>query len=119
MNIQITSDNLEVTPSMKVLAEQKLSRLQKQISKETPQDLVDVRMVLNKADAEGQFEAKVEFVLGGMKFFGRAEEFSMESAVVEALNDTIRQFRKGREKKNETDWEERRKLKVYQDSETE
>ena len=116
MSIQITSDNLEVSASMKALAEQKLSRLQKQISKETPEDLVDVRVVLNKADAEGQFEAKVEFVLGGMKFFGRAEEFSMESAIVEALNDTIRQFRKEREKRNDADWEERRKLKVYQDS---
>lgn len=114
MNIQITSDNIQMTDSMKSLVEQKLPKLLKRIKENTPEDLVDLRVVLNKGDAEDTFEVKFDLSMGNMRVVGKDYEYTLESAVVKAIEDTIRQFEKEKSKKDGIDWDKRRELKTYQ-----
>lgn len=113
MNLQITSDDIEMSPSMKTLAENKINKILGKISKNTPEDLIDIRIVLNKGDVEDTFDAKVVFQLGGMKIVGVDNNYTLESALVEAINDALRQFEKKKSKGESNEWEERRKMKVY------
>ena len=115
MNIQITSDNIQMTGSMKNLVEQKLPKLLKRIKSDTQEDLVDIRVVLNKGDAEGTFEVKIDLSMGTIHVVGKDYEYTLESAVVKAMEDTIRQFEKEKSKKDAADWNKRRKLKTYQE----
>ena len=110
MPLQVTSDNIEVTPSMKVLAESKVSKLLNKL-KDTPDDLVDVRVVLNKGDGEGTFDAKVELSVNGKMIVGFDTDFTLESSLIKAVNDALRQYKKIKLKRIEEEWEGRRKLK--------
>ena len=110
MPLQVTSDNIEVTPSMKVLAESKVSKLLNKL-KDTPDDLVDVRVVLNKGDGEGTSDAKVELSVNGKMIVGVDTDFTLESSLIKAVNDALRQYKKIKLKRIEEEWEGRRKLK--------
>jgi len=104
-----------MTDSMKSLVDQKLPKLLKRIKTNTPEDLVDIRVVLNRGDAEGTFEVKIDLAMGGMRVVGKDHEYTLESAIVKAMDDTIRQFEKEKSKKDGTDWEKRRELKAYKE----
>ena len=52
MQVQVTSDNLELTPSMQELANSKITKLSSRFE-DTPEDLVSIRVVLNKSGADG------------------------------------------------------------------
>ena len=109
MNYQITSDNIEISESMKALAEDKFSKVEKRL---TPKELEEalVRIVLNKAGADDEFRVKIELSYGGKKYFGTETDYSLESALIKATSEVERMRRKDDISYYE-DWEARRELK--------
>lgn len=116
MPLQVTSDNLEITPSMRALAEQKASRILNKLS-EIPEDLVDLRVVMNKGSSEGTFETKVALKISGKTLVSEKTEFNLESSIIDAVEDTLRQYEKEKSKNDSDDWQQRRDLKVFHDPE--
>lgn len=113
MNIQITSDNIKVSDSMKVLAEKKLERIVNKLT-EIPEDLVEIRVVLNKGDADGTFVSKVALTLAGKTIVGEDSEYNLESSLIKAIDDTLRQYTKEKDKTDSEEWKARRELKTFQ-----
>lgn len=112
MPLQVTSDNLEITPSMKALAEQKVSKILEKLS-DYPDDLVDMRVVMNTGSAEGTFEAKVSLKTNGRTIVGEDFEYNLESALIKAVDDALRQYTKEKDKGDKEAWQERRDMKIY------
>ena len=112
MNIQVTSDNMEVTPSMKVLTDKKISKIISKLGEGTPEDLVDLRIVLNKGDEEGTFTSKLVLQIGGFKIVGTGRDYTLESSLVEAVDDTLRRYKK-KTGKESGDWKKKREMKAY------
>lgn len=117
MIYQITSDNLELSESMKELAETKISKLEK-FFPNTDDDLVTARIVMNKSAEEDAFKAKLELEVAGKLYFGEERDYSLESALVEAIGEVERQIEKSRSE-NEKEWEKRREMKKAPINETE
>lgn len=113
MPLQVTSDNLEITPSMQNLAETKVSKIFKKLE-DLPEDLVDIRVVLNKGEGEDTFVVKVQFDAGGKVVVGEDFEYNLESALIKAVDDALRQYEKDKDKKGSEEWKKRRGMKVYQ-----
>lgn len=97
---------------MKTLAEQKLERITNKL-KDIPGDLVDIRVVLNKGEAEGTFVSKVELTLAGKTIFGSDSEYNLESSLIKAIDDTLRQYTKEKDKTDSTEWQHRREQKSF------
>ena len=109
MSLQITSDNIEITPSMTELAEKKVAKLLSKL-KDVPKELQNIRLVLNKAPND-LFDVKAEVLVGGMKYFGESNDFSLETALIIALGDVQRQYIK--EKSKRENWDKQRDLKRF------
>jgi len=97
---------------MQGLAKLKVEKLIKRL-KGAPEDLIDIRVVLNKGHEEGTFTAKVELFLGGYSVVGQNTEYSLETALISAVQDVERQFKKSVTKRKSEEWEERRKMKNF------
>jgi ribosomal subunit interface protein len=110
MNLQVSSDNMEVTESMKELARQKMEKLERRWQ-DIPDDTKTVRVVLNKAP-EDSFLAKIEVILNGEHFYTEESGFELETAIVEAVEELDRMYLKQKEKKQESDWQEIRDEKT-------
>ena len=68
MNYQITSDNIEISPSMEALAKEKFERLEKR-TKDEPEETKHARIVLNSAP-ENMFMVKAKFHVGAkLRFY--------------------------------------------------
>ncbi|MBI2414860.1 HPF/RaiA family ribosome-associated protein [candidate division WWE3 bacterium] len=116
INLQITSDNIEVTPSMKVLAEDKITKITSRL-KEVPEDLISVRVVLNKGEADDTFDAKIEVTIKNKKYFANNTAFNLETAIISAVTDVQRQYNKDRSKNESSSWQKSREMKVFKDEE--
>ncbi len=112
MNIQITSDNIKVSDSMKTLAVEKLEKITNKLT-DIPEDLIEIRVVLNKGDAEGTFVSKVELTLAGKTIFGSDSEYTLESSLIKAIEDTLRQYEKEKDKSDSSAWQARRDQKAF------
>jgi ribosome-associated translation inhibitor RaiA len=112
MPIQILSDNIEMTPSMKVLAEQKLETLLSH-AKGKNREEANVRVVMNKAQEQGKMLVKVEAAIDGKSYFGDEEDFTLESALIRAVDEVDKQYLKDKEKSRNRDYEINRELKRY------
>ncbi len=108
MNIQITSDNVEISQSMKTLAQEKIERILQHL-KGIPEDLKDIRIVLNKAPDE-TYESKVEVAISGKIYFADQLDHTLESSLIKAIEEIDRQLEKDRGI-IEKDWEEQRQAK--------
>ncbi|OGC47310.1 hypothetical protein A2886_01740 [candidate division WWE3 bacterium RIFCSPHIGHO2_01_FULL_42_13] len=113
MPLQVTSDNMEVTPSMKALAEDKLSKILNKLT-DTPGDLINTRVVLNKGDGEGTFDTKIELSIAGKMIVGEDTDFTLESSLIKAVEDALRQYEKMKSKRTKEEWEGRRKMKMLE-----
>ena len=112
MNIQVTSDNIDVSPSMIELAKLKLSRIDDRFP-DVPEDAKEARVVMNVLPDEN-FEVKMELIIDGKKYFSQHIDFSMETAVIETVEEIARQMEK--EKSIiEKEWEEKREIKRSSD----
>lgn len=112
MALQVTSDNIEVTPSMKALVENKILKITDRMV-DQPDDLVDLRVVLNKGSAEDTFEVKVSLNLGATTAVGEKTEYTLESALIRAIEDVLRQIEKDKNKKDSENWKAQRDMKAF------
>lgn len=107
---QIQSDNIEITPSMRVLAEQKLTVLESHLG-DKELELAEIRVVMNKAHEQNMFLSKVEMSLYGKVFFGDCTDFSLETSLIKAVEGVDKQYLKEKEKSKDKNWEESRQAK--------
>ncbi len=117
MQYQITSDNMEVTESMKVLATKKMQKLERRWSEENSDNIL-VRIVLNSAPEE-TFLVKIEASIDGEVFYTEEAGYSLETALVDAVEELDRLYEKEQTKKNSKDWEARREDKTLTEEQLE
>lgn len=109
MILQVTSDNVEVSESMKELAESKLLKLEP-FFQGLAEDSVSFRVVLNPVPV-GEFETKIDADINGKKYFGHNKGFTLEHAMVGAVEDILEQLKKAQDQSQ--DWENQRELKRF------
>lgn len=112
MQYQISSDNIELTNSMRILAQEKVSKLEK-FFVNLPSSEATARIVLNKAAQEDMFKTKIDLIVKGKSYFAQEKEFTLESAIIKATEEIKRQLEKDRDAQ-ERDWEKQRELKSSQ-----
>lgn len=111
MPIQVTSDNIKLSSSMEELAVNKLATLKK-LFPETPDENFYARVVMNSGQEEDTFVVKIELDVGKIHVSSKESGFSMENALVGAIDDASRQIKKEKTK-YEAHWEENRELKRF------
>ncbi len=109
MQYQITSDNIEVSESMKTLAKEKFSKVEKRL---TPKEMEEamVRIVLNKSGADDEFRVKVDLSYGGKKYFATERDYLLESALIKTIEE-VEKMRRRDDISYYEDWKEQRKIK--------
>src|SRR4030065_2576926 len=109
MQYQITSDNIDISDSMKNLAKTKFEKVEKRLL-DKEKDSALTRIVLNKAQEEDMFEVKIEFSYDGKKYFAHDKNFVLESAIINTVNQ-IERVRRKEDIAYYSDWKKQRKLK--------
>ncbi len=108
MKYQITSDNIDLSESMKVLAVEKLQKIESKLTDKQNESSF-ARVVLNKAAADAEFKVKVELDINGKTYFAEQKDFAMETALIRTIDEALRMFEKA--KRSESTWQETRDLK--------
>lgn len=97
MNYQITSDNIEMSPSMKNLAVEKFDKVDRLLA-EIPEGSKSVRIVMNKSsDKEGTFTVKIHLNANGKEYFSDDTDYTLETSLVNTVEELIRMIRKDKE----------------------
>lgn len=109
MNYQISSDNMDVSESMKVLARQKAERLEK-LWVSIPEENKSLRIVMNSLP-DDKFLVKIEANLNGEIFYTEEPGFQLETALIDTVEELVRKYKKSKMAKEEVEWEERRESK--------
>lgn len=110
MNIQISSDNIELTESMKSLATKKLANAEKMWS-EIPEGSKSIRIVMNSGPNE-TFIVKIEATLNGSVLYTEEPGFQLETALVDAFEELLRKYKKMKTKIMQGDWQLLREQKT-------
>ena len=92
MKYQITSDNIDLSPSMEVLTKKKFSRIGKR-SKDYPEDNNFSRIVLNSAP-NGKFIVRANVKLDNKEYFSDETEFSLERALIKTVEELLQMMEK-------------------------
>jgi len=92
MNYQITSDNIELTPSMKELAKMKFERLENKVG-DYPDDTKHARVVMNSAP-DGRFTVKANVKVGAGEYFSDETDFSLEGALIKVVEEIFQMLEK-------------------------
>ncbi len=109
MQYQITSDNIEISPSMKTLAKEKFSKIEKRLTEKELEEAM-VRIVLNKSGAEDEFRVKIELSYGGKKYFASERDYLLESALIKTVEE-VEKMRRRDDISYIEDWKEQREVK--------
>lgn len=123
MKVVVSSDNIELSESMKALANQKLEKFIGHV-KEALHDNSTIRVVLNTGP-EDTFVTKIEVELVGMgkseneRFFTEGAGFEFETSIVNAVDEIDRQYLKFKEKNEEIGWKEKRDAKFMSEEDLE
>ena len=104
MQYQITSDNMEITPSMEALAKQKFARIEHRF-KDVDDGSKSARIVLNSAPG-GMFTVKGLIVVKGKEYFSDETDYNLESALVKTVEEILQMAEKG------SDYEKHRKKEL-------
>lgn len=104
MRYQVTSDNIELSPSMTELAKAKAAKIEARI-KNVPEDLKSIRIVLNKSPLE-KFSVKIEATIQGKAYFTDETSYTLENALVEAVEEIDRMLKK--DQNNTSEWKKTR-----------
>lgn len=115
MPVQLLSDNMELTPSMKVLAEHKLAVLLGHIQQRSREEAT-IRVVMNKSQEPDKLLAKIEAKIDGKTYFGDDADYTLESALIRAIDEVDKQYLKDKAKTKERDYEKNRELKRLDES---
>ncbi len=117
MQYQITSDNMDITESMKELVYKKAQKLERHWS-DANGDNILVRIVLNSAPEE-TFLVKIDANVDGERFYTEEPGYALETALVEAIEEMVRKYGKSTEKREEKEWEARREGKALTEEDLE
>jgi len=93
MIYQITSDNIDLSPSMKSLATEKLDKVDRLLSDIDP-DSKSVRIVLNKGQEEGTFTVKIHLNANGKEYFSDDTSYTLENTIINTVEEIVRMIRK-------------------------
>jgi ribosome-associated translation inhibitor RaiA len=105
MKYQITSDNIELTPSMEALTKEKFERLENK-TRDFPDESKHVRVVLDTAP-EGRFMVKAQFKVGGREYFSDETDYSIEGALIKTVEEIFQMM-----EKEKTQTERKKKDKI-------
>ncbi len=97
---------------MKALAKQKLAPLLAHIEQRGREE-ASIRVVMNKSHDHDKLLVKVEATIEGKVYFGNETDFTLESALIRAVDEVDKQYLKDKEKAKERDWEKNRDLKRF------
>ena len=92
MQYQITSDNIDLSPSMEALTKEKFERIEGRV-KHLPEGSCFARVVLNSVP-EDQFEVKVNLDLSGKEYFSDEIAYTLENALVEVVEELLQMIEK-------------------------
>jgi ribosome-associated translation inhibitor RaiA len=92
MQYQITSDNIDLSPSMEELTKEKFERIESRI-KHLPEGSCFARVVLNTVP-DDQFEVKVNLDLSGKEYFSDEISFTLENALVVVVEELLQMIEK-------------------------
>lgn len=109
MKYQITSDNIEISESMKALAIDKFSKIEKRLTEKEKEEAL-ARIVLNKSGADDEFRVKIDLSYGGKKYFASEKDYSLESAIIKSVTE-VERMRKKDDISYYDDWNTSRKIK--------
>ncbi len=109
MKYQITSDNIEISESMKTLAKEKFEKIESRLTEKEKESAI-VRIVLNKASEDDVFKVKIDLTLPGKKYFGQERDYSLESALIKAVGE-VERMRKKDDISYYDEWNEQREMK--------
>lgn len=110
VDVQITSTNMEITSSMKTLAETKLQKVLDKIS-HVNDELKSFRVVLNTAPL-GMFQCKIDSVVHGHEFFAESTDYNFETSVGNTVDELYKQLERWKSV-DEKSREEKRKAKSF------
>ncbi len=110
MLYQISSHNLELTESMRFLAQEKVGKLERFFKDQNPQKVV-ARITMGKGVGKGTFESQIEISWAGQKVVGNETAYTLENSLIKAVEEVRRQIAKLKAPDNKA-WEERRKQKM-------
>ncbi|NMB69843.1 hypothetical protein GYA27_01395 [candidate division WWE3 bacterium] len=109
MQYQITSDNIQMSPSMEVLAKEKVGKLENQL-KHLPEDARLIRVVMNKMP-DNTFEVKLLITVRGKEYFTDEADYLLETALVKAVDELERMLKKEKVIVSAQEWEQAREAK--------
>ncbi len=112
MIYQISSNNIDISPSMQELAKQKFAKIEHYFTY-VPEDLAKVKIVMNKGQEVDTFEVTVDLSLGKANYFGKGKDFTLESTLIAAVEDVKEQYLKDKAKADTKDWEDAREAKRF------
>ena len=95
---------------MKVLAEQKLSVLLGHIQQRSREEAT-IRVVMNKSQEPDKLLAKIEAKIEGKTYFGDDSDYTLESALIRAVDEVDKQYLKDKDRTKERDYGKNRELK--------
>jgi ribosome-associated translation inhibitor RaiA len=111
MNYQITSDNIEMSPSMISLANEKMKKLENKLTS-IPEDAKSFRIVMNSAK-DGQFTVKIHALVNGKEYFSEESSYTLEHAMIDSVDSIERNFQKDKVISTEEEWKEAREAKHF------
>ena len=115
MTYQITSDNIDLSESMKELAREKISKIESRFPNLT-EDEKQFRVVMNSAPNE-KFSIKVEAKLGKKSYYSDETSFTLENALVATVEEIERMVKKDSD--YSTTWNGKRENKRFKPEEDE
>ena len=92
MKYQITSDNIDLSPSMEALTKEKFERIENR-TKDLPKDSCFARVVLNSV-SDGKFEVRTDLDLNGKKYFSDETSFTLENSLVVVVEELLQMIEK-------------------------
>jgi ribosomal subunit interface protein len=116
MQYQISSDNIQISESMKTLTMDKFARIEARL-KDFPEDTLSVRVVLNTAPND-QFEVRAAVRVAKFDYHTDDLDYSLETAIIDVVDELLRMMEKDKEKWER--WEEDiRDTKRFEEEEAE
>ena len=92
MQYQITSDNIEMSPSMETLTKEKFERLENRLAN-IEEGSKRARVVLNKSP-NNTFTVKANVVIKGRDYFSDETDFSLEGALIKTVEEIVHMLEK-------------------------
>ncbi len=117
MNYQITSDNIEISESMKELVYLKMQKLERRWES-VHEGSKSVRVVLNSAP-DKTFMVKIEATINGEPYFTEEAGFELETALVDAVEELDRIYRKDKDYDQKQQWQQAREEKTVSEDDLE